>query len=355
MTHRLGAFARRLCVLLVLPLLLVCGNVRAQNTLTIWWERGSVQAQDDALAQVIARFESRYKVKVALTLLAAQELLPKLTGALAAGTPPDIGFGTVLDLQATASWAHDDQLEDISSVIDPIRSRFDAAALATVFLYDDASQRRAFYAFPLWQQVMQLQYWRSMLVDAGLSADDIPADWDGYWDFWCATVQPAYRQRTGTRAYGLGLPMGVDASLSAMAFLTFLDAYNVRLVDDAGKLRVDDPAVRAGLIQAMTRYTQPYVRGCAPPSSRHWHDADSAVAFQNRTTVLVPTMALASAPESLDGKYQAAPIATTRFPRKPDAGTLVYRASVKTGLVFKQARNKQDAKKFVSFLLDDAQ
>ncbi|MEO7937355.1 MAG: ABC transporter substrate-binding protein, partial [Burkholderiaceae bacterium] len=211
------------------------------------------------------------------------------------------------------------------------------------------------YAFPLWQQVMQLQYWRSMLVDAGLSAGDIPVDWDGYWDFWCAPVQPAYRQRTGNRAYGLGLPMGVDASLSAIAFLTFLDAYNVRLVDDAGRLRVDDPAVRAGLIQAMTRYTQPYVRGCAPPSSRHWHDADSAVAFQNRTTVLVPTMTLASAPESLDDKDQAAPIATTRFPRKPDAGTLAYRASVKTGLVFKQARNKQDAKKFVSFLLDDAQ
>jgi hypothetical protein len=34
-----------------------------------------------------------------------------------------------------------------------------------------------------------------------------------------------------------------------------VDAYNVKLVDDDGKLLVDDPKVRAGLINALRDYT----------------------------------------------------------------------------------------------------
>ena len=40
--------------------------------------------------------------------------------------------------------------------------------------------------------------------------------------------------------------MGVDSSDSFYSFLTFMDAYNVKLVDDNGKLLVDDPKVQAG-------------------------------------------------------------------------------------------------------------
>ena len=45
---------------------------------------------------------------------------------------------------------------------------------------------------------------------------------------------------------GIGQPMGVDSSDSFYSFLTFMDAYNVKLVDDDGKLLVDDPKVKAG-------------------------------------------------------------------------------------------------------------
>ena len=40
------------------------------------------------------------------------------------------------------------------------------------------------------------------------------------------------------------MPMGVDSSDSFYSFLTFMDAYNVKLVDDNGKLLVDDPKVQ---------------------------------------------------------------------------------------------------------------
>jgi multiple sugar transport system substrate-binding protein len=47
-------------------------------------------------------------------------------------------------------------------------------------------------------------------------------------------------------------------------------------------------------------------------------------------------------------------IATGAFPTKPDGTKMVYRSAVKTGVVFKEAKNKEAAKKFVAYLLDDA-
>ena len=47
-------------------------------------------------------------------------------------------------------------------------------------------------------------------------------------------------------------------------------------------------------------------------------------------------------------------IATAGFPSKPDGGKMVYRAAVKTGVIFKDSKNKDLAKKFVAFMLDDA-
>ena len=93
---------------------------------------------------------------------------------------------------------------------------------------------------------MHVEIWLDMLGQAGFKESDIPTKWKDYWSFWCDKVQPAYRQKTGTRVFGIGQPMGVDSSDSFYSFLTFMDAYNVKLVDDNGKLLVDDPKVKAG-------------------------------------------------------------------------------------------------------------
>jgi multiple sugar transport system substrate-binding protein len=61
--------------------------------------------------------------------------------------------------------------------------------------------------------------------------------------------------------------MGVESTDSLQSFYTFMDAYNVKLVDDDGKLLVDDPKVKEGLIGALRDYTDTYIKGCTPPSS----------------------------------------------------------------------------------------
>jgi multiple sugar transport system substrate-binding protein len=342
----------------------------AQDKLTVWWAKGFYKGEDDALFAAIKKFETKNpKIKIDLSLYAPQEGIPKAVAALDAGNPPDVAYADVFDFQVTAKWAFEDKLEDISSLIDPLRTKFEPAALATTFLYNNTTQKRSYYAYPIKQQTMHIQYWKDMLGEAGFKESDIPKDWKGYWQFWCEKVQPAYRQKSGNRAFGTGFPMGVDSSDSFYSFLTFMDAYNVKLVSDSGKLLVDDPTVRQGLINAVNDYTYVYGKGCTPPSSTAWKDPDNNVAFHNKTIMLTHNATISIAAKWLDDmnnttlteaqratakKNYTDNIATAGFPNKPDGSKMTYRAAVKTGVIFKTAKNKDNAKKFVAFMLDEA-
>src|SRR3569623_157147 len=236
---------------------------RADETLTAFCVKGFYKSEDDALFAAIRKFEAKHKgVKVELSQYPIQDTIPKTVAALDSGCPPDVAYSDVYDFQVTAKWAFDGKLEDISSVIDPLRAKFEERALSTTFLYNDVDKKRAYYAFPNKQQTMHIQYWKDMLAESGFKESDIPKDWKGYWSFWCDKVHPAYRQKSGKRGFATGFPMGVDSSDTFYSFLTFMDAYNVKLVNDSGKLLVDDPSVRQGLINAMTDYTMPYTKGC---------------------------------------------------------------------------------------------
>jgi len=340
-----------------------------QQKLTVWWVKGFYKAEDDALFAAIKKFEDKNKnIKIDLSQYPIQDMIPKTVAALDSGSPPDVAYADVYDFQVTAKWAYDGKLEDITSVIDKVRNQFEPAALSTTFLYNNVAKNRAYYAYPIKQQTMHIVYWKDMLAEAGFQSSDIPTTWKEYWNFWCDKVQPAYRQKTGKRGFATGFPMGVDSSDAFFSFLTFMDAYNVKLVNDSGKLLVDDPSVRQGLINAMNDYVTPYTKGCTPPSSTSWKDPDNNVAFHNRTTIMTHNATISIAAKWLDDMNNPAltqeqrdlgkknyydNILTAGFPAKPDGTKMVYRTAVKTGVIFKEAKNKEAAKKFVAFLLEE--
>jgi multiple sugar transport system substrate-binding protein len=359
---------RLICGVVAAAMLAAAGPTLAQEKLTVWWVKGFYKSEDDALYAAIKKYEDKTGVKVDLSQYAVQDMIPKTVAALDAGTPPDVAYADVYDLQVAGKWAYDGKLADISDVITPIKARFAPNTIETAYLYNSQTKQKAYYAFPLKQQTMHVQYWIDMLAKAGFKESDIPKDWKGYWSFWCDKVQPAYRKATGTRVFGTGMPMGVDSSDSFYSFLTFADAYNVKMVDDDGKLLVDDPKVRQGLIGALTDYTMPYTKGCTPPSSTSWKDPDNNVAFHNKTTVMTHNATISIAAKWLDDyNNESLPqaerdqakknyyelIATAGFPNKPDGSKMVYRAAVKVGVIFDKAVNKQRAKEFVSFMLQE--
>ncbi|MBI3710995.1 MAG: carbohydrate ABC transporter substrate-binding protein [Proteobacteria bacterium] len=349
-------------------LLALSGQAVAQEKLTVWWSKGFYKSEDDALFEAIKKFEQKTGVKVELSQYAPQDMIPKTVSGLDAGTPPDLAYADVYDFQVASKWAFDGKLEDLSDIITPLKASFAANTVETTYLYNDKTKKRAYYAFPLKQQTMHIQYWIDMLGQAGFKESDIPKTWKEYWSFWCDKVQTGYRQKTGTRGFGIGQPMGVDSSDSFYSFLTFMDAYNVKLVDDNGKLLVDDPKVKQGLVSALTDYTGVYVKGCTPPSSTSWKDPDNNVAFHNKTTVMTHNATISIVAKWLDDMNNAALtaaereqakknyselIATAGFPNKPDGKPMVYRAAVKVGAIFSDSKNKKRAKEFVAFLLQE--
>jgi len=344
------------------------GPALAADKLTVWWTKGFYKSEDDALLAAVKKYERQTGVSVDLSQYPVQDMIPKTVSALDAGTPPDDGFADVYDFQVTGKWAYEGKLEDLSDVLTPIRGQFASNTIETTYLLNERAKKRAYYAFPLKQQTMHIQYWIDMLTTAGFKEADIPATWKEYWAFWCDSVQPAYRKKAGARVYGIGQPMGVDSSDSFYSFLTFVDAYNVKLVDDDGKLLLDAANVKPGLSGALRDYTSVYMKGCTPPSSTNWKDPDNNVAFHNKTTVMTHNATISIAAKWLDdANNESNPaeqrgqarknynelIRTAGFPKKPDGAPMVYRAAVKTAVVFAQAGNKARAKDFVRFLLQE--
>src|SRR6202158_2943097 len=295
-------------------------------------------------------------------------MIPKTVASLDSGTPPDVAYADSYDVQAAGKWAFEGKLEDLSDILTPMKSAFAPNTLETAALYNDQTKKKAYYGFPLKQQSMHVQIWKDMLEQAGFKESDVPAKWADYWSFWCDKVQPAYRKPSGSRAYGVGQPMGVESTDSFQSFYTFMDAHNVKLVDDDGKLLVDDPKVREGLIGALKDYTDTYTKGCTPPSSTSWKDPDNNVAFHNRTTVMTHNATISIAAkwlhdannETLHAEQRAQAkknyyelIRTAGFPNKPDGSKMIYRTAVKTGVIFEGAKNKKRAKEFVTFLLQE--
>jgi len=361
MPKSLSAIGAALAIVFVQP-------AAAQESLVVYFAKGFYPAEDKALDDVVEKFQKKTGVKVELSRYAPQEMIPKTVAALDAGTPPDVVYGDVFDFQVAGKWAYEGRLEDLSGILVPMKAKFLPNTLETAYMWNDKAKKRAYYAFPLKRQTMHIQYWRDMLAEAGFKESDIPKTWKAYFDFWCGKAQEGYRKKTGKRVYSIGSPMGVDSSDSFYSFLTYMDAYNVKLIDDNGKLLVDQKGVRQGLISALRDYTETVARGCTPPSAINWKDPDNNVNFHNKTIMMTHNATISIASKWLDDanndklkpeeREQAKKnyyelIATAGFPAKPDGTPMKYRAAVKVGVIFENAKNKKRAKEFVAFLMQD--
>src|SRR3954452_10223167 len=138
----------------------------AEESLTVWWVKGFYKSEDDALFSAIKKFEDKTGVKIELSQYPVQDMIPKTVAALDSGSPPDVAYADVYDFQVTGKWAYDGKLEDISDVLTPMKDKFLKNTIETTYLQNDKTKKKAYYAFPLKQQTMHIQYWKDMLVEA---------------------------------------------------------------------------------------------------------------------------------------------------------------------------------------------
>ena len=162
----------------------------AQEKLTVWWVKGFYKAEDEALFEAIKKYETRSGIKVDMSQYAVQDMIPKTVAALDAGTPPDVAYADVYRFPGRGQVGFRRQAgrhfrrpqSDEGDVSRRTRWR-------PPILYNDKAKKKAYYAFPLKQQTMHIQYWIDMLDQAGFKESDIPKTWKEYWSFWCDKVQ----------------------------------------------------------------------------------------------------------------------------------------------------------------------
>ncbi|MDB5877800.1 MAG: transporter substrate-binding protein, partial [Variovorax sp.] len=144
--------------------LLASGHAAAQEKLTVFWVKGFYKAEDDALFAAIKKYEAKHKdVKIELSQYPIQDMIPKTVASMDSGSPPDVAYSDFYDFQVTGKWAFEDKLEDLSSIISPIRARFAPNTVETTFLSNDVAKTRAYYAFPIKQQTLHIEDWLDML------------------------------------------------------------------------------------------------------------------------------------------------------------------------------------------------
>jgi multiple sugar transport system substrate-binding protein len=323
--------------------------------LVVWWEKGFYAQEDAAVGEIVAAFEQKTGKRVELVQPAQSETFQRAQAALEAGQPPDFLYGTP-SRYWVAPWAYEDRLVDLQGVLAPVLDLFDADTIDASTLLDGKTGRRGLYALPMGRYSNHIHVWNSLLQRAGFTLDDVPKEWEAFWSFWCDQVQPAVRKALGRDdIWGVGLLMSAAAHDTDDELFQFQLAYGTPWLDRDHRPRVDDPAVRAGIIRALEAYTSIWRKGCTPPDSTNWTNSSNNKAFLAQTVMMTVNTTL-SIPGELrtarpDDYYKNA--ATIDWPDGANGQPLVIVGAISRAVVFKAGRNPALAEDFIRFLAED--
>jgi multiple sugar transport system substrate-binding protein len=344
---RIGAF--------VLTVAFVLTPLGAQAAdLVVWWEQGYNPEEDAAAREIITAFEHKTGKSVELVQPAQDDVPAKTAAALAAGRPPDFLFGTSMDYYY-AQWAYEGLLVDLSDALGPMAAQFDPVVLARATLLDATTGKRGVYALPMGSLTEHIHVWRTLLERAGFTLADVPKE--QFWSFWCDKVQPAVRKGTGRDdIWAVALTMSVVGAVDTeSAFRQFVAAYGADYVTRDGRLVIDEPAVRAGLVKALTSYTDIFRKGCTPPASVDWAGIGNNKTFLAQTVVMTlnNTLSIPSALRATRPEDHAENMVTLGWPADAYGQPLAVYLGSAEAAVFRGGGHEPVAKEFVRFLVGE--
>src|SRR6266513_812404 len=186
----------------------------ADAKLTVWWNKGYYPEEDAAMQ--------------------------KITASLIAHRVPDVAFCFYNDWQVVPKFGWDNQLTDVSDVIQALRPRYNEKLLPVAYVTNGKTKKRAYYGVPIEAQTMHIHYWRDLLREVGMADDParIPMKWDEYWNYW-KKAQDALRKKDPAKygkLYGIGMTESTRASDTLYNFDMALLSFNGEVLDKDGKV-----------------------------------------------------------------------------------------------------------------------
>jgi multiple sugar transport system substrate-binding protein len=341
---------------LVSALQMVAASVAHAADLVVWWEEGYYEEEKAAVREVVAAFEAKSGKQVDLVVHTPAEQLAAVEAAIANGMPPDFLYGVWVG-DRIEKWAYDGRLVDLAAIVEPLPNLFDADVLEWSTLLDGTTGQRGLHALPMARSTIHLHVWTSLLERVGFTLADIPKEWGAFWSFWCDTVQPALRRELASDdLWAVGLPMSpIVPNDTLFVFMEFVHALDSDYVTPDGRLVIDEPRVRDGLVEAVDGYTAVWRKGCTPPDALTWDGRGNNKAFLTRRVVMTANQTL-SIPNTLrtsDPDAYLNEVATIEWPGALDGEPLSLEGDVVRSVVFEHGPNLVAAKEFVRFLVED--
>lgn len=321
------------------------------NVLEIWWDKGFNPEEDEALQELVNRWEDQSDNKIKLSFYSTDQLFQKVERELHSGNLPDLIGMFKGEKSLTTRLAWEGKLADVSEVIEPIKDIYTDDVLKTAHLYNNLDKKRSYYALPIHQATMHIYYWRDLLEQLGYSDGDIPQEWDAFWQFW-TKVQDELKTEENLDIYSLGLPLSIEAGDTYQTFEQILEAYNVSIVDAKGKLTVDNPKTRQGIIKVLDWYVQFYQQGYIPPSALNWLNPENNRNFLNRGVVMTTndTLSIPAAVKQDSDTYNNK-VGILELPNKPNGEPMRYLVTVQQVILLAESENLESAKDFLAYII----
>src|SRR5690349_22180135 len=231
-------------VVLAAALVLAPLGARAAD-LVVWWDKPYYPEEDQALAELVRAFEAKTGLEVEVVLHDDREVTKAIEGAIATGRPPDFMFSLQQTQGQPERWAAEDRLVDLTDAVGTLADLIDPDLL-DLGTATSSTDRRGLYMLPMGRVTNHIHAWLSLLEKAGFRREDIPADWEPFWAFWCDRVQPTVRKALGRQdVWAAGAPMSAAMVDTGRGAAQFVYAYTEAWPTPTGPSLLHDPAARA--------------------------------------------------------------------------------------------------------------
>jgi multiple sugar transport system substrate-binding protein len=321
----------------------------AAKTAIVWWIQGFVQEEDVAFRKIVADYQKASGNTIDYSIVPYAPMRQKIISAVTSGDVPDLYQSSPAELIALQAW--DGKLVDVSDVVATQREEYTETALLSVNCYNSIDKKRSFYGVPYTTATLPNHIWRSLVEKAGYKIEDIPKTWDAYYDFFKG-VQKKLTAQGMRHVYGLGFQLTTQGNDPNNLFNYFLIAYGGQdIVSKAGKLRLDDPKVRAAAIKALTYPTTAYKEGFVPPGAINWNDADDNNAFHSKQIVMDLDGTISTEVALMHNPEEYHDIVTMGLALSNEGKSVPSQVSNGTALIPKGAKNVEVAKDFLKYFI----
>src|SRR5437016_12461805 len=138
-------------------------RANAAGELTVWWTQGFYKAENDAVIAWMADWEKRNSTKVNLTIMNGPDVITKLIAAMQVGDVPDVVHTVTGDRFLVPRAAWNDQLEDVSDVVECQKAEFTEPALISARFYNAKQKKYSNYSVPTKASSLLESVWLPML------------------------------------------------------------------------------------------------------------------------------------------------------------------------------------------------